>query len=104
MKPDDIMAQMERLIGLEKAKAYKAGFTDGLAFVSEPKDNIYKAMDKAVNHVLEEVAWLYGQGKEYKVVKECLDAVIYDLKATAHLEKPTRPMSDYWDDEYGDDL
>lgn len=103
MTHDEFMNEVKRMFSVIRADAYKAGFTDGVAFVTEPSENLLKATDKAVDHVLNQVKDLYGMGKEYKVVKECLDAVLYDLKAAAFLDK-RKPMSDYWDDEYGDDL
>ena len=103
MNKDELLAQIKQIFNESRAEAYKAGFTDGIAFVTEPSENLIKATDKAVDHVLNQVKDLYGMGKEYKVVKECLDAVLYDLKAAAFLDK-RKPMSDYWNDEYGDDL
>lgn len=103
MNNEEFVNEIKSMLGSVKAEAYKAGFTDGIAFVTEPSENLLKATDKAVDHVLNQVKDLYGMGKEYKVVKECLDAVLYDLKAAAFLDK-RKPMSDYWDDEYGDEL
>lgn len=103
MNNDEFLNEIKSMLGSVKAEAYKAGFTDGIAFVTEPSESLIKATDKAVDHVLNQVQDLYGKGKEYKVVKECLDAVLYDLKAAAFLDN-RKPMSDYWNDEYGDDL
>lgn len=103
MNNEEFVNEIKSMLGSVKAEAYKAGFTDGIAFVTEPSESLLKATDKAVDHVLNQVKDLYGMGKEYKVVKECLDAVLYDLKAAAFLDK-RKPMSDYWNDEYGDDL
>lgn len=103
MDNDEFVNRIKSMVGSVKAEAYKAGFTDGIAFVTEPSESLISAAEKAERHVMEQIDHLYGRGKEYKITLEAIRAVIHDLKTAAHLEKP-KPMSYYWDDEYGDDL
>jgi hypothetical protein len=99
----EIIDQIKTLIGHEKAGAYKAGFQDGVRFVTEPSESLIHAVEKAKDNVLSQVDNIYGQGKEYNVALQCLNAVIIDLKQAAHIIEP-KTMQDFWNDEYGDDL
>lgn len=103
MNNDEFVNQIKSMVGNVKAEAYKAGFTDGMAFVTEPAENLVSAAEKIEQHVMSQIEDLYGRGKEYKITLEAIKAFVDDLKAGAFLEKP-KPMSYYWDDEYGDDL
>lgn len=103
MTHDEFMNQIKHMLGEIRSDAYKAGFQDGVRFAAEPSDSLIAAVDKAKTFVLSQVDTIYGMGKEYKLVSDCLEAVMTDLKNAAHLVKP-KSMQDFWDDEYGDDL
>ena len=98
MTHDEFMNEIRRMFGIIRADAYKAGFTDGVSFMSNPSIELIDAFNKAKENALSQVDDLYGRGKEYGVALEVVNAIFTDLMEAAHLRKPTK-IEDFWDDE-----
>lgn len=98
MTHDEFMQEVQRMFGVVRADAYKAGFTDGISFISQPSTQLTDAFKKAKDHALSQVDDLYGRGKEYGVALEVINAVYTDLMQAAHLRQPSK-IEDFWEDE-----
>ena len=98
MNKDELLAQIKQIFNESRAEAYKAGFTDGIAFITEPSTQLTDAFNKAKYHALSEIEEHYGRGREYWVATEVIKAIYTDLMNAAHLRKPTK-IEDYWEDE-----
>lgn len=98
MTHDEFMNEVKRMFGIVRADAYKAGFTDGISFITQPSTELAAAFNKAKDNALSQVDDLYGRGREYGVALEVVNAIYTDLMNAAHLQKPTK-LEDFWDDE-----
>lgn len=98
MTHDEFMNEVKRMFGMVRADAYKEGFTDGIAFITEPSTQLTNAFNKAKDHALSQIDEHYGRSREYWIATEVINAIYTDLMEAAHLRKPTK-IEDYWEDE-----
>lgn len=94
----DFLKGINYLLGKEKAEAYKAGFTHGVQFAENSSTSTIALIDKVFRKALDGVAYELGQGREYKTLVECLNAIRHDLLSG----EDALPLEYYWEDE--DDL
>lgn len=98
MNDDEFVNRIKSMVGSVKAEAYKAGFTDGISFITQPSTELAAAFNKAKDNALSQVDDLYGRGREYGVALEVVNAIFTDLMNAAHLQQPTK-LEDFWDEE-----
>ena len=79
MAYDDFVAGVQRLVGDERGKAYKEGFTHGVQFAENSTNSTLTIINRAFDNVLSQVYHEYGKGKEYKLLVECLNAIRDDI-------------------------
>lgn len=79
MAYDDFVAGVQRLVGDERGKAYKEGFTHGVQFAENSTNSTLTIIHRAFDNVLSQVYHEYGRGKEYKMLVECLNAIRDDI-------------------------